>query len=310
MNPFRRAAAVAVVLATASWLALGRGFVNAASLFELGVSVRAIGMGDAFLAVADDDGAVFYNPAGLPQLGATAFSSMFTRPFGAYSYGALTAAQRGWGIQLLILDSDTLEKRDLYGNVIGSFRYTETGLILAGGVRAGAMVSVGLQAKLYALALPTQGTGVALSPAISFREGARTYAIVWRNALSTDLRFASGHREPWPRDIAVGIAWRAADTLYALDFTEHLITRGDVSCVRFGVEHVQFDPLVLRIGMNREGSSVGASVRWRGFRLDAAYVFHFNLPDSFYISLSTEWDEPLLEWIAAPLRWLGRLLFG
>jgi len=35
---------------------------------ELGVSARAIGMGDAFLAISDDASAVYYNPAGLTQM--------------------------------------------------------------------------------------------------------------------------------------------------------------------------------------------------------------------------------------------------
>ena len=39
-----------------------------AQFLELGVSARAVGMGDAFLSVCDDASAVYYNPAGLTQL--------------------------------------------------------------------------------------------------------------------------------------------------------------------------------------------------------------------------------------------------
>jgi hypothetical protein len=39
-----------------------------AQFLELGVSARAIGMGEAFLSVCDDASAVYYNPAGLTQL--------------------------------------------------------------------------------------------------------------------------------------------------------------------------------------------------------------------------------------------------
>ena len=39
-----------------------------AQFLELGVSARAIGMGDAFLAISDDASAVYYNPAGLTQM--------------------------------------------------------------------------------------------------------------------------------------------------------------------------------------------------------------------------------------------------
>jgi long-subunit fatty acid transport protein len=39
-----------------------------AQFLELGVSARAVGMGEAFVAIADDATAVYYNPAGLTQL--------------------------------------------------------------------------------------------------------------------------------------------------------------------------------------------------------------------------------------------------
>jgi len=39
-----------------------------AQFLELGVSARAIGMGEAFLSICDDASAIFYNPAGLAQL--------------------------------------------------------------------------------------------------------------------------------------------------------------------------------------------------------------------------------------------------
>ena len=36
-----------------------------ASIFELGMGVRALAMGGAFIGLADDGNALFYNPAGL-----------------------------------------------------------------------------------------------------------------------------------------------------------------------------------------------------------------------------------------------------
>jgi len=51
-------------------LLLGQAKVGTAGaqFLELGVSARANGMGDAFVAVADDATAMYYNPAGLTQL--------------------------------------------------------------------------------------------------------------------------------------------------------------------------------------------------------------------------------------------------
>ena len=278
--------ALVVGLTAPGW---GDAYISTASIFELPISARVAGLGGAFIALADDGAATFYNPAGLPQLSELKLASHFTRPFGAFSYGTVGTAGSGWGGYFLLLDSDTLEKRDLYGNPIGNFRYTSLGLVLGIGHGMGGGVSLGLQAKAYGLAFPTQGFGFSLSPCLMFREGARTYGIVWRNLLNWPIRYADGHTEPWITDITVGIAWRMGTEVYLVDFTENLITRGDISCVRMGYESRRFYPLVLRAGMNREGASIGFSVYWNNLRIDFALLTHGVLPQTYMVSFSYRW---------------------
>src|SRR5438552_4125808 len=61
-------------LAAAGWIALAPSFVFAqsggqtASFLNYGAGARALGMGGAFYAVADDATAAYWNPAGLPQV--------------------------------------------------------------------------------------------------------------------------------------------------------------------------------------------------------------------------------------------------
>lgn len=283
-------------------------YISTASIFELGISARVMGFGGAFIALADDEAAVFYNPAGLPQLSGTRFSSLYTRPFGAYSYGVLGAAEQRWGGYLLILDSDTLEKRNLYGNPIGSFRYTSTGLLLGWGHQLSGSFSFGLQAKGYCLATPVQGFGLALSPSVLFQEGPRSYGIVWRNILNTGTRFSDGHSEPWLSDIAVGLAWRFDDATLCIDFTENLITRGDIGCIRMGYEYTGLGPLILRTGTNRDWNSAGLSVCWKDLRIDFAYLLHYALPNSYIASLNYETAGSLAAKLGNTIRWFRELI--
>lgn len=264
-------------------------YISTASIFELPISARVAGLGGAFIALADDEAAVFYNPAGLTQLSGFGFCSHFTRPFGAFSYGTLGAAMQGLGGYLVLLDSGELEERDLYGNPTGTFRYTSAGLVLGIGYRL-RNLSVGLQVKAYTLAFPIQGFGLSLSPCLLFQEGSRTYGIVWRNLASTPIAYADGHSEPWIPDIALGIAWKMGSETYVVDFTENLITRGDISCLRVGAESVRYRPLILRAGINREGTSFGFSIHWQGLRLDFAYVLHYALPDTWLLLLNYSWQ--------------------
>lgn len=264
-------------------------YINTASIFELGFSARVLGMGGAFIGLADDGAAVYYNPAGLVLSSETRFSSCFTRPFNTFSYGGLGLVQPGWGGYLLILDSDTLEERDLYGNPIRTFRYTETGVVLGLGWAVSHGLSFGLQIKLYGLVFPSSGFGLALSPCLFFHQGGFSCGVIWRNRLNTPIRYADGHTEPWIPDIAVGITWRDKSILCSIDFTENLITRGDISCVRLGAEYVGFFPLVIRAGANRDWSSFGFSVYWDNLRLDFAYLLHSFLPETYILSLEYQW---------------------
>jgi len=86
-----------------------------AQFLELGVSARAIGMGDAFLSLCDDASAVYYNPAGLTQL--VDRQAMFTHiamPADiSYEFAALaypTPKFGGvWGVGFYMLNSGDMD---------------------------------------------------------------------------------------------------------------------------------------------------------------------------------------------------------
>ena len=299
-----------VAILAVSLTSFAEEYISTASLFEMGISVRAIGMGGTFIAIADDEAATFYNPAGLASLASPRFSSFFARPFSSYSYSALGGVKRNWGSCFLLLDSGTLAERDLYGNPIGSFRYTSTGLVLGWGHQLTNSFSLGLQLKGYSLAFPTHGFGVALSPAVLFEEGPRSYGILWQNLIATGTRFSDSHNEPWISDIAVGLAWRFDSVTYCIDFTENLITRADISCVRLGLESTKFSPFVLRAGTNRDWSSLGFSVYWEQMRIDFAYLLHYALPNSYLVSLCYQGSKLIPESLMKGFRHLVRALFG
>ncbi|MEM2125431.1 MAG: hypothetical protein QXQ53_03435 [Candidatus Methanosuratincola sp.] len=264
-------------------------FINTASIFELWPSARVAGMGGAFIALANDEAAIYYNPAGLAFHSHVSFFSLFNRPFDAFSHGVLSFVYGSLGAQLFILDSDPLEERDLYGNIIGTFRYTETGLIFSFGFTYATNIALGLQWKIYLLALPTQAFGCAWSPSVLLVGEKYRVGIVWRNLVTQDICFRDGHVEPWNKDIVMGFSWQEKDSIVCLDFTENLITRGDIHCLRIGVESYRFKPFVFRVGTNREGTTFGFSLDWHGIHIDFAYLVHFNLPPTYVLDLSYRW---------------------
>lgn len=92
-----------------------------AQFLELGVSARAMAMGDAFLSIADDASAVYYNPAGLTQLAER--EALFTHiSYPAdinYEFVALaypTSRFGGvWGVGFYMLNAGWMPYRGDYG---------------------------------------------------------------------------------------------------------------------------------------------------------------------------------------------------
>jgi long-subunit fatty acid transport protein len=107
---------ILIMLFSPSWV-WGQDKVGTAGaqFLELGVSARAIGMGDAFLSICDDASAVYYNPAGLTQL--MERQAMFTHvsypadiTYDFVALGYPTPRFGGvWGIGLLMLNAGDMD---------------------------------------------------------------------------------------------------------------------------------------------------------------------------------------------------------
>jgi hypothetical protein len=96
-----------------------------AQFLEVGVSARAIGMGDAFLATSDDASAVYYNPAGLTQIANR--EVMFTHvsyladinyDFAGLAYPT-TRFGGVWGVGFYMLNAGNMDVTQ-YANAYGS----------------------------------------------------------------------------------------------------------------------------------------------------------------------------------------------
>ena len=140
-------------------LVSGEQYSNVASTFELGMGARPLAMGGAFVGLADDGNALFYNPAGLAwEKGFSILSSYEARP-GTASYGNLSASLPHFGFGVHYFDFGDVPKTDEYGNVLGTFGYRDYALIAAAGIKAADLpflarmplaenIGFGLKAKL------------------------------------------------------------------------------------------------------------------------------------------------------------------
>jgi hypothetical protein len=260
---------------------------GAGALFSVGMGARALGMGGAFVGVADDGNAIYYNPAGLAFVEGNNITSLYSNAFGAGNYMGVGYARPNIGAALFGLVS-TVQGTDGWGNPTGSFGYQE-GAIAAGGAYAFGPAAIGGALKVYGQNVPDNsgygvtgdiGAMVSLPGALDFKFGA-----VARNVAGS-VKFESGHKDPFERVFAVGASVKPIPgLLVAADFDITNLTG------RLGAEYQVIPMVALRAGANINadkafGFSAGAGFAIHGVRIDYAYQFHpGELPDSHWISL-------------------------
>lgn len=241
-------------------------------ILEMGTSARAVGMGGAFTAIADDESAVFYNPAGLAFLSKLTVSAFYQRAFDVVHHIALTAASSGWGAQVIRIDTGPLESTNEFGNPSGEpMPYaSQAGLV---GIAFGReYMALGLRGKLS-----SDGTETSwgLDAGALARLGGLRVGIVAEDLLGmAELSLRAGMAlevQVSPR-IAVTIALEGWNLLSSPEL--HL-----------GLE-VSVNGVHIRVGYDGVAVITGAGARWNSIRLDWAYRMHPQLPASAIVTVA------------------------
>jgi len=253
---------------------------NVAGIFDIGASGRALGLGGSFAALADDEGAVLHNPAGLSRYSGLGVSSLFASQFGGVTYGTVTVAMPYVGFAASFLDSGAIETTE------GSFRYASQGVVGGVGVPIGPL-GIGARWRFFRVSSPSTGQGWSIDPAILLVTEVVRVAVVFEGAASAPVRYESGIEEDWGRSLCVGgaltlapaqgVLWNAA--IEATDLFSSL------AHLTFGLE-AWIGGLGARVGFDGRSPTFGLSVLFATLQLDWAYAMHADLGDSHRVSLS------------------------
>jgi len=274
------------LLTVAILIALSSAFPAAAQQPVIGA--RPLGMGEAFLAIADDGNALSWNPAGLPSLGHHEIVSSYADLFGigiknstiGYVFPAADTYTFGFDwAHLGFEDPELGYKKDSfrlsYGHKVWKeisvgwgLRYITTDMILDSN-------SLG----------KASGWGLDLSLLCAPFEKLKVGMVV-RDATDTKVEYEDGGSEVIaPRSFRFGMAYRPMEALIvALDVDDQL---------HVGGEYWLYNMLGLRGGVQKDlhtsepmTLSGGTSIRYKLFQFDYAYVRPPTLPSSHRFSLS------------------------
>ncbi|MGC9530544.1 MAG: hypothetical protein ACP5G2_08080 [Candidatus Bipolaricaulaceae bacterium] len=285
----RRLAILLASLLLAGTLGIAQGLPNP---FDVGLGVRAAGLGGAYTAIAAGSEALLYNPAGLAHLAGLRADSTYTGAMGLYSTTWLAGAMPGLGGGVAYLSAggitdpqgDPLAFSHLAVVVGGGADSTQ--LPLVGGVHILPFpLSLGASLKFdHVQAAEAVGSGLA------FDLGALTQLdTAWGTFrvgfVIRDLGVGAGLGEGWTSEFALGAALLTATGLIAsADLGSEYAGLGVGWGFPGGIE--------VRGGIQSQGGAtrfcLGLGVSWQAFVIDYALTTHSVLGSSHRFGFGME----------------------
>ncbi len=307
----------ALLAATAPAWAMDDG--GGRSVFATGAGNRALAMGGAFAAVADDASAPIYNPGGLALVPrkelqisqTTLFGLGFNEQYASFAlpnwrYGTASLTWRRFGV-------DGIEQRDDRGFLLDSdLSDSETEMTLGYGhalLDGNLGLGGGFKVQRHSLA-GYSGSGFGLDLGLWMRPLALTGST---GALSRDLSLGLAVRNaiepvvkldedgvPDPTALRAGLAWQrdVADGVFLLLAADYEKTRTMDGRLHAGFECRIHSVFALRAGTADGDLTAGVGIDWRGLGVD--YQYEDNpLGDIHRFGLSVRFGQTVSESRAA-----------
>ena len=290
---------------------------------SLGVGARALGLGGAFVGVADDVTASFWNPAGLAQLNrkelslmhAETFGSLLNQDFIAFAL-PLTGQDRlstlafslqrlgGGGVKITDLEKTGLEISDTNRVVLlKEESHADYALFFSYSHQMRPQFLWGANLKLiYRDVVSTSAFGIGAD--LAFLAKPYSFLSVGANLMdltSSLLFYDNGTTETINPTTKLGVALNRsfgdfslvlatdADVRYEGRKTAAQFWLGKISAdVHYGLEISYRGKVAGRLGMDQGDFTAGAGLRINQFGLDIAFLSHDELDNTYRISLLLE----------------------
>ncbi|MEJ2626976.1 MAG: PorV/PorQ family protein, partial [bacterium] len=236
---------------------------QAGAFLRVGVGARAMGMGSAFTATANDASAIYWNPAGLGGLQSIEF-------VGAYS---ILSLDRGYNFLAACLPTNSIgtigiswinfgvggiEGRDLYGRVTDTFTNSENAFLFSWGKELSEQWFLGLTAKYLSHSLQSNAStgfgfdaGLLFRPSEVFSMGITLQDIASQVTWDTE----SSVKEKFPMVSRIGIAVSPADLPFRVGL-DYVQVQNQTGGINVGAEFQLIQNGGLRVGFNN--GSIGA----------------------------------------------------
>jgi len=247
---------------------------GAAEWLRYGVGARAKGMGQAFVAVANDPTAAYYNPSGLSQLRNKEFMFMMSnvsldRKVNYLSYShPLKEKSRSISVSWLGLGIDSIDERDQFGNKDGSFDFVNNAFQLSFSQEVfqhlyGGISVKYIESKFDGLTNVSNGSsdGYGIDLGLMYKISDRYVLGLAVQDIASKLDWQTGRQEDVPRVFRMGASGKF--------FNDKLLLSGEMdnesyskdTRLYFGAEYTFIDKISVRAGSRDSYFTGGLSYR-------------------------------------------------
>jgi hypothetical protein len=296
----------------------------AGEFLNVGAGARALGMGGAFVAVADDATAAYWSPGGLSSLKSKEVTFMYSQQFDSFvktnfiGYAHPTSRRGTFSISWLRLGVEDIPKTgfvDANGNlmqdfndkdndgvkdpdelyierpvIVGTFNDVENGVFLSYGFKPNKHFSAGVNLKIIRQSLSihsASGFGFdvgILSELFSGFKIGFNLQDVPKTTITWDL---TGNKDIIPASVRFGVAYTGQiPSLKSVAIFSWSMDTKYGTTMHYGTEWWLMKALALRLGLDDGRLSAGAGLRIAEFQVDYAFIGHDDIGNTHRISTS------------------------
>jgi len=284
-----------------------RAGTSAFSFLKINIGARPVAMGGAFTGLADDENALYYNPAGIALLDRHGVIFGYHNYFldlqsGLVGYVHQFNETRYLAGHIYYLNyGDFIEANNL-GDSLGVFGGSDIAVAATFAMRRSEDLYIGVTAKLiYEKIQVYSASGIAFDFGLRYQSSRGRYmaGMMLQNVGAQLSNFTDVAKDGLPTTLRFGAAARPRGLPILFSGDLILPTDNNVE-IAIGGEYYEFKPLYLRLGWNGFGSnsratdsddkwagvSVGFGIDWRNLQLSYAYAPGAELGESHRITLT------------------------
>ncbi len=270
------------------------------AFLKLGSGVRALSMGKAFVALADDASASYWNPAGLIQIKGGEISLMYAEPFGkvaGITHQNIAYAREtryfNYGLNFIYAGVEGLERYNTDAESAGNFGSQEWALLTSLAYSPSPRCAWGTTFKLVNQKIEDyQANGFGADLGLLFKSDKKPLrvGITCENLTQPAVKLRDTV-EYYPRRIHYGIMFKPFKYRQILTslVTADLVSQTDTVPKQFyGTEIGLYRMVFLRGGYNTASleQSFGSGLKIKRFSVDYAYLIHPYLGDTHRAGLA------------------------